>query len=371
MDFDFMNLTFDPSLIPYVELAEILNKIPNGFAYTEDGTHLKILKKIYTQEEANIACKLTLSGISVNEILGLDLEPSELTKKLETMHEKGQIRAWTRRDGLRKYGLMPWVVGIYEEQLDKMDEELAQLTEEYFEKSKAKGLFDTEPAIFKVLPINKEIKTELEIFPYENAELLIDNAKSWGIRDCICKAQQEHLGNTCSYPKTVCISFANRENAFSNNSISKPITKQEALNYLVESEEAGLVHCSMNVKEQLNYICNCCTCCCGILRGLTKLNQPYAFVKSNYVIHVEEEDCIGCETCIDRCQFDALSIHDEISTVNSDKCVGCGVCAITCTEEALHLIPRDSYQRTEPPENQRDWMTQKAINRGVDPSDIL
>jgi ferredoxin len=367
-----MNFTLDPSLTPFIELAEILDKIPNGYSFTEDGTHLKLLKKIFTPVEANIACKLTLSGKSVNDLVSdIDLLASELTNILEIMHKKGQIRAWTRRDGLRKYALMPFVVGIYEEQLTRMDKELAQLTEDHLEKGDKNGLLDTKPAIFKVLPINKEIQTELEIFPYENAESLIENAKSWGIRECICKIQQEHLGNICSYPKTVCISFAQRENAFNQNDLSKPITKDEALKYLWEAEEAGLVHCSMNVKEQQNYICNCCNCCCGVLRGLTKYNRPHAFVNSNYVIHVNDEDCIGCETCIDRCQFDALSIHDEISTVNTDKCIGCGVCAVTCTEDALHLISREENERTEPPENVREWMTQKAMNRKVDPSDIL
>jgi ferredoxin len=367
-----MSFTLDTSLKPFIELAEILDKIPNGYSPTEDGTHLKILKKIFTPEEAKIACKLTLSGKSAEDLSSdIDLKTANLTDILETMHKKGQIQAWTRKDGLRKYALMPFVVGIYEEQLGRMDKELAQLTEEYLEKGEGNGLFDTEPAVFKVLPINKEIKTELKIFPYENAETLIENAKSWGIRECICKVQQEHLGNECSYPKTVCISFTQRENAFSENDLSKPITKNEALNYLLEAEEAGLIHCSMNVQEQQSYICNCCNCCCGVLRGLTKHNRPHAFVDSNYVIHVNEEDCIGCETCIDRCQFDALSINDEKSTVNVDKCIGCGVCAVTCTEDALHLISRENDERTEPPENIKDWMTQKAMNRKVDPSDIL
>ena len=367
-----MNLEIKISSKSYIELAEVLDMIPNSFAHTEDEIHLKLLKKIFSPEEAFIASKLKLTGITKEDLASIIHLPDIKTVKiLESMNKKGQIRAWTRKDGVRKYGLMPFVVGIYEEQLDKMDKELAGLIEEFLEKSKAKGLFDTEPAIFKVIPINKEIKTELEIFPYENAESMINDAKSWGIRKCICKIQQEHLGNPCSFPSTVCLNFSQKENAFDNHEITKPISKDEALKYLWQAEEAGLIHCSMNVKEGHNYICNCCTCCCGILKGLTKHKQPHAFVNSNYQAHVDETECIGCEICLDRCQFDALSMYDEICNVNTDKCVGCGVCTISCDQDALHLISRDSTQITDPPETQREWMTQKAISRNVDPSDIL
>ena len=81
--------------------------------------------------------------------------------------------------------------------------------------------------------------------------------------------------------------------------------------------------------------------------------------------------CIGCETCVDRCQFEAITIHDDIASINEDKCIGCGVCTVSCTENALHLFSIEKNRRNEPPENIQDWMTQKAISRNVDPSDIL
>jgi ferredoxin len=356
---------------PYEKLTEILNKIPNGFTRIEDGIHLKVLQWIFTPEEANLASKMKLKGERVEQLAArLNFPIEGLKEKLEIMYEKGQIYAINTSTG-RRYGLLPFMIGVYEEQLERMDHEFAQLMEEYFDKTKYKDLFGTEPAIFKVIPINRVLKPELEIYPYEIAEEIINQSKSWGIRECICKKQQELLNKSCKYPTKVCLNFSNKENEFENSKLSKPITKEEALEYLRQTEEAGLIHCSMNIKTGHRYICNCCTCCCGVLRALTVRNQPSAFVNSNFLMSVNEELCIGCDECIDRCQFDALDVVDNLCTVDTKRCVGCGVCAISCSEEALRLIERDSSEKTKPLEDFMDWMTQKAMSRQVDPSDLL
>ncbi len=359
-------------LDPYERLAETLNRIPNGFTPTEEGTHLKLLRWIFTEEEADLASKMKLIAETVEELSSrLNLPLEGLKEKLETMVSKGQIHVMNTSTG-RRYGLMPYAVGIYEEQLGRMDKEFAEITEEHLQKSAGKDeLFETEPSIFRVVPIKQVIDPELEIFPYESAEEIISNAKSWGVRDCICKEQQELLGKPCKYPKTVCLLFSSREDAFIESKITQTITKEQALEYLREAKEAGLIHCTMNIKSGHYYICNCCTCCCGVLRGLTQRNQPRAFVKSNFIMKVDEELCTGCETCVDRCQFDALKVPDGICEVDHERCVGCGVCAISCPEEALTLVSKDSTQTEEPPDTLKDWMTQKAMSRQVDPSDLL
>ncbi|MFW9847494.1 MAG: ATP-binding protein [Candidatus Thorarchaeota archaeon] len=351
-------------------LADVLDKIPNGFTHVDDGSHIRLLQWIFTEEEADLASKMKLRGETIEEISErLDKTPEMLQDQLEVMHEKGQIRAWNSSTG-RRYALIPFAVGIWEEQLGRMDSKYAELTEDYFMKGKGAGLFDTEPAIFKVIPVNRSINSELEIKPYQIAEDMINNAKAWGIRECICKKQQELLDNPCSYPTSVCIIFAKKENAFDDSDMTQAITKEEALEKLKEAEEAGLVHCTMNIQQGHTYICNCCTCCCNVLRGVAVSDQPYAFVKSDYLISVDEDLCSGCETCIERCQFDALSIPEDIVVVDMNRCIGCGVCSVACPEGALSLVARED-EKKEPPENIMDWMTQKAISRGVDPSDLM
>ncbi|MFW9955370.1 MAG: DUF362 domain-containing protein [Candidatus Thorarchaeota archaeon] len=351
-------------------LAAVLDRIPNSFTHVDDDSHIKVLQWIFTEEEADLASRMKLKGETIEEMSErLEEDSGHLEPLLKVMAEKGQIRSWNSSTG-RRYALIPFAVGIYEEQLGRMDKEFARRAEDYFIKGQGKGLFDTEPAVFKVIPINRVVKAELEIKPYQIAEDMINNAKAWGLRECICKKQQELLDNKCIYPSSVCLIFAKKENVFDHDELTKAITREEALEKLRETEEAGLVHCTMNIQDGHYYICNCCTCCCNILRGVAESNQPHAFVKSDYIMSVDADLCTGCETCVERCQFDALSVPEDICTVDIEKCIGCGVCAITCPEDALALIDR-SGERIEPPKGLMDWMTQKAMNRGIDPSDLL
>jgi len=356
----------------YERLAATLNKIPLGFPPVEDGTHLKLLKWIFTPKEAEIAGQMKLRGETAEELasrLGRPLEG--LRKLLEVMATKGEIRAWNSSTG-RRYALLVFVGGIWENQLKRMDWGFAQLAEDYFSKSRCRGLFDTEPALFRVIPVNRVVRPELEVYPYEIAESMIRSARSWGLRDCMCKKQKEAVGEPCRFPSSVCILInPNRENAYEGDSFTKAITKERALEVLRHAEEAGLIHCSMNVQTGHSYICNCCTCCCLMLRSLVKWKQPHAFIKSNYIAQVDEESCLGCGKCNDRCQFSALSVPETICEVDSNLCVGCGVCCIACEEGALSLASRNPEGRTTPPASVQEWGIQKASSRGVDPSDLL
>ncbi|MHA1925925.1 MAG: ATP-binding protein [Candidatus Thorarchaeota archaeon] len=356
---------------PYEQLAETLDKIPNSFTPAEDGSHLRLLEWIFSPEEAILASIMRLRGETVDEIADrLGIYTEGLEEKLEEMAEKGQIRAWNSSTG-RRYALLPVVVGIHDEQLDRMDSEYAQLVEDYLESSRFQGLWGTEPALFKVIPIHRTISTDLVIHPYEMAEQLIESSMSWGVRECICKKQQNLLGNPCKHGVSKCIQLHPRKkNVFDETDLTDSITKDEALAILRDAEEAGLVHCSMNTQNDHLYICNCCSCCCLPLRGLSKWEQPHAFVRSNFQAAIESDLCTGCKLCLDRCPFDALSISEDVRLVNTDRCIGCGVCTISCPENALQLVGRDPDESDTPPESLMDWGILKAFSRGMDPSDL-
>ncbi|NHJ14206.1 MAG: hypothetical protein EAX95_11050 [Candidatus Thorarchaeota archaeon] len=355
----------------YERLAATLNKIPNGFSPVEDGTHLRILRWIFTPEEANIAGQMKLRGETSEELAKrLRMPVEELENRLHDMERKGQIFV-LESDGFKRYALTVFIGGIWEGQMDRMDEDFARMVDEYFTKGKNKGLFDTEPPIFKVIPINKTISTEIEVYPYEVAEEIIEKARSWGVRECMCKKQKGLLDEKCKYPSSVCLLFSSRPNAYQKDELTTTISKEESLRILHEAEEAGLVHCAMNVKHGHSYICNCCTCCCVMLTGMVKLGQPHAFLRSNFTIEVDEGRCIGCGDCIDRCQFDVLKLQGEICQANQVKCVGCGVCTISCAVGALSLVPRPPEERTIPPEDRSGWMKEKARARGLELSELL
>jgi len=356
----------------YRKLAQKLAAIPNGFPQTESGIELKVLAKIYTPEEAALASEMQLTPESAEQIarrIGRDI--AKTASLLEEMVRKGLIRAIDEGEQ-PKFGLMPWVVGVYEFQLGRMDEEFARLFEEYTVEA-ALGwaeVLNTLPSIEKVIPVERSIPIGVQIFPYEQASALLNNAKSFGVRKCICKVEKALVGEPCKYPVEVCLVFAPTQGAFDDDPDTRAITKEEALQILQETEEAGLIHSSSNIGEGHEYICNCCTCCCGFMRGLYQFGMENSVAKSDFYATVDPEMCTGCETCIKRCQFGAPSITDDISNVDQKRCVGCGQCVMTCPSGAMTLVRKPEDQISPTPRNLEEWAMERAKNRGLSSREI-
>jgi ferredoxin len=161
------------------------------------------------------------------------------------------------------------------------------------------------------------------------------------------------------------------EGAFDHSQVDRAITKEEALQILHEAEEAGLVHSTGNYVERHYYVCNCCTCSCGILRGVAEFGVPTAVAKADFRAAVEAEVCIGCGDCVERCQFEALSVPGEICAVDEVRCVGCGVCATVCPTDALHLERRPKGELRVPPADVKEWGRRRAEARGISLAQVL
>jgi len=349
---------------PYRKLARRLDAIPNGFPATESGVELRLLAKIFTPEEAQLASEMHQT-LEPAEVIAarVGMDPKWTHRTLKSMVRKGQIRVG-REDRALVFGLMPFAVGFYEEQLPRMDTELAQLFEEYY--CEAQGAFTRYgPAVHRVIPVGEAVPADVEIYPYEQATELIENAKAWGVRDCICRVQQKLIGKGCDRPLEVCMAFAPVEGVFDHSEITRAITKEEALDILRLTEEAGLVHSPGNFRDGHNYICNCCTCCCGVLRSVAEFSIPTAIASSGFVAVVDVELCAGCGDCLARCQFGALAVPDDLCLVDAGCCVGCGLCVTACPTEALHLARRAEGEISPLPENLEDWRAQRAKSRGL------
>jgi ferredoxin len=260
---------------------------------------------------------------------------------------------------------MPFVVGFYEEQLPRMDRELAELFESYFQEAQG-AISHAGPPVHRVIPVEEAIPAGIEIYPYERATVLLENAKAWGVRDCICRIQQRLLDKGCDRPANNCLVFAPVEGVFDGSDTTRAISKEEALRILSEAEEAGLVHSPGNYQDGNNYICNCCTCCCGVLRSVAEFSIPTAIASSDFVVVVDASVCAGCGDCLARCQFGALEIPAGTCVVDAGRCVGCGLCVAACPTESLHLKRRSSGQILPPPADFHDWMAQRARERGLE-----
>jgi electron transport complex protein RnfB len=355
----------------YRKLAQRLDDIPNGFPATESGIELRLLAKIFTPEEAALASVMRLAPEPAADIAAhAGVDPKVASRMLKQMVRKGQIRVRVGEERLL-FGLMPFVVGIYEEQLPRMDAELAELFEQFYYETQGGGFVRTTPAVQRVIPVGEAIPIDVEVFPYEHAVQLIENAKSWGVRDCICRVQQKLVGKGCDRPIEACMVFAPVEGAFQSHGPDRPISKEEALQLLHKTEEAGLIHSTGNFQDGNSYICNCCTCCCGIMRSVVEFDIPTTTVSSAFRAVVDADECIGCGECVEQCQFKALAAPEQVCEVDVTRCVGCGQCTTVCPTDAIHLERRLEDEVPLPPADRKEWLAKRAEARGINLQDIL
>lgn len=347
----------------YRTLAQRLDSLPNGFPPTEDGVELRLLARLFTPEEAALTVQLSPRPETVDEIAArLGLPSRAALVQLIGLAKKGLIKAERLPTGWG-FGLLPFVVGIYEMQGPTLDAELAQLFEQYYQHGLARAM-TTIPSVHRVIPVDKAVRVDMEIAPYESATAIVEANAAWAVIDCICRKQKALIGDACDHPVDVCLSLSTTPGAFDAFSAMKVLTKEQALDTLRRSAEAGLVHTVGNNQEGTTYICNCCTCSCGILRGIAELGMANAVARSAFVNTVNTELCQACGLCEGACQFDALSVG-ETAVVNAFRCVGCGVCVLACPEGALALVRRPEEEILPPPVTEDDWGAARAAARGA------
>lgn len=237
----------------YRRLAQALDAIPNGFPATQSGVELRLLAKIFEPEEATLAAQMSVEWETADEIAartGGDAKAAY--RMLKTMARKGQIYA-RRQDRQLKFRLMPFAVGLYEEQLPRIDEELATLFEGYYQETR--GAFARyAPAIHRIVPVEEAVPAGVEIYPYERATDMLEQAKAWGVRECICRIQQRLVGKGCDHSLETCLALAPVEGAFDHSEVTRAISREEAHRILRETEEAGLVHSPGNYRDGHYYI---------------------------------------------------------------------------------------------------------------------
>jgi H+/Na+-translocating ferredoxin:NAD+ oxidoreductase subunit B len=349
----------------YKNLAEILDRLPGGFPETRTGVEITILQKLFNKEEAGLAISLRPEKEAVETIADrAGIEGREAKNILKSMYKKGLIEAMFDKTGIKpkwKFSLMPFVVGFYEEQRDTMDHDLAHLFEHYWAEGGATGIMKYSPALHRVMPAQGTVKKEY-ILPYDEIVPMIERSEYFEMHDCICRKQQELLNKRkCDFSLDMCMALI----PVKQPPGPKSITKQQALDALQRAEEEGLVHTVSNVSEGVYYICNCCGCCCGILRGITEFGLENSVAKANYLAIVDNELCPGCGICLDRCQINAITLVAGVAVVNESSCIGCGLCVSTCGSDVMHLERKPDASILVPPENKKEWGAQRLKNRGL------
>jgi len=349
----------------YLRLAKVLDTLPNGFPATASGVEIRILKKIFTPEEADLFCDLKLHPETAAQIAERTGRPLEgLEAMLTSMWRRGEIMG-ANIGGVKVFKMMPWMVGICELQIDRMDAEFVDLVYRYSIHF-APSLVMKKPEIMQVLPVQQAVDADQQALSFQEVSSIIDSARSFAVNECICNKARNLKGRGCEKPKEICLGLSRIEGVFEDHPWGRPISREEAYAVLSRAEENALVHLSSNVQEDHLFICNCCGCCCPVLVILKKLGTA-AHVNSRYCAEIDPEACTACGTCAEeRCQVKAVEAGDDSYRVIAGKCIGCGLCVSTCPEEAIALIPKPDKDYVAPPRNQEEWMEARGQVRGVD-----
>ncbi len=325
---------------PYEKLREFLDRFPIGYRKTQSGVEIEILKRLFTKEEAELTTFLTIRPERARSIArrsGKSL--ADIEHKLESTAKKGLIFR-TRRDDKTLYNAAPFMIGLYEYSVKKIDKELAQLFKEYYHTAGLEEIGASNIPGFKVIPLEETIQTGTTLFPYQMLEESIKNARIIAVTDCVCRKESMLLNEGCNLPMETCLSFGAAAEYYIENKMGRKITSEEAIKIIKETDEAGLVHAGANSKH-LSNICNCCPCCCISMKGMTQFGQDkQKFMNAVFESVIDEELCVSCGNCVERCPVKAITIED-IAIVNRDLCLGCGLCASVCSEEAISLKPRE------------------------------
>lgn len=360
----------------YTRLAELYAAHPTGGPANE--TFEEILRYYFDPLEAHLAASMGFRDMEPESVIadraGVSID--EAAPALTRMATRTWIRGLVRPDGTRVFRLLPIVVGLFEMPFYFKDrepdlEKLAKLYERYFHEGFGHELHGGEVQIARVLPPKDGTPVD-RVMPFEDVAQVLQRQERLFVQPCVCRIA---YGN-CDSSRDVCIAFLSPEaqaRAAGHAPVFDPafaearhairqISVDEGLDILSRTEREGLVHVTTNVKGEPNFLCNCCRCCCFLMRGITDLEIPFGVAPSAFWMVVDQAACDGCQDCIERCPVDALAMEPVSgykklkATVDHDKCLGCGVCSFVCDEGAMSLEQRTAHIFV-PPENTDEMYT--------------
>ncbi len=331
----------------YRRLARHLDNLPGGFPPTESGVELRILKRIFTPEEAALTPLLGLIPESAKVVaLRAKLTVEETSRRLEEMSRKGLILKTNPPVGKPLYLAAQYVLGIWELQVGRLDRELAADMDEYI------------PVLFReawkkpqlrTVPVGKSVHGELKIATYERAENIVEDSVKFALSPCICLLERRLAGEGCDKPEYCCICFDSIAEMTVAQGHARFAEKSEILELLKKADELGLV-LQPGASQKTDIMCCCCGCCCGVLTQLKKMPEPAGSVSSPFMSVVDSDKCIGCGKCTERCPMDAVVLEEKKAKTAPLRCIGCGLCVTTCPTGAIRL-ERKTGQRDKIPYN--------------------
>ncbi|MDH3364705.1 MAG: 4Fe-4S binding protein [Thermoplasmata archaeon] len=303
----------------------------------------EILGMLLKKDEAHLL--IALPGTTVEIASRIGAEHSSTAEALDGLYKRGFVLRKGTADGT-VYALVNDLLGfllhdkhIFDRLASKhLKNRLLDLCDNMFEKELSQDAKWSQQAVpqVRVIPVEKTISMRWgEVLPLESVSAILDSARTIAQTECTCRI----MSRNCDNPTDVCILFDDFAEIFLGRGVGRRISKEEALDILDRSERLGLVHHLNNADSSgFEFLCNCCTCCCVVLRGMVLLGKDDICYKSRFAPKLDGAKCTGCGVCIERCQFGAIVLEEEEAIVDECKCFGCGLCASGCPEQAITLI---------------------------------
>lgn len=363
----------------YVEMVKRLNRFPQG-APPSDLLY-RILKILVSEREAALIAALPIRPFTAEKAakrwkVGL----TQARKDLEALASRA-VLIDIEKNGETVYTLPPPMAGFFEFSMMRIREDidqkiLAELFYQYLnvEEDFIKALFtDGETQLGRTFVHEPVLSDEnaLHVLDYERASEVIHTATHMGVGLCYCRHKMQHRNAHCDAPMEICMTFNGAAASLIRHGHARAVDKAEGMDLLAQAYAHNLVQFGENVREQVNFICNCCGCCCEAMIAARRFAVMHPIHTTNFIPVVDRSSCTGCGQCVTACPVEAMALvsandahqgHRKVAKVNTSTCLGCAVCVRACPAEALSLRSRE--ERVITPLNGAHRAVVMAIERG-------
>lgn len=325
----------------YRRLQRHLDRMPVGFPATESGVELRILRRLFTEQEARVALELS----AIPEPIGLIarrarrlLPRARLAEVLDRMADRGVIERIPHRKGVR-YARSLLAIGMYERQLTHLDADLERDVRQYGREAFGRALHAAKTPQLRTIPVDASLPHPHPVGSYEDVRAYVRGSKGpFAVMECICRKGKDLLRDSCrqTSARQTCLTFGIAAESVTGAAMGRAIRREEVLEILAAADREGLVLQPQNTAAPL-FVCCCCGCCCGLLTTARQLPEPARAFSTNYRAQVDRDLCQACGTCVTRCQMDAVHVDSATAAVRETHCIGCGLCVTTCPSGAMSL----------------------------------